>query len=352
MDTSNILTLSGDALLRVNKYYNLYPNNSEDALALKRKLTTIWHPDKNPSDPTRAKEVLEHLWSLYKEAQEAIRNGVWGGKELHIFKLGPDREIQFKYKKKDLVPGIFTQYTGDTRICYEIPYSNKDLLEVWVENLEKIRKSLTPDMRKDKHLITGVDFDYGTKTLEDGGTLIYITKDPEQYSLKHILDKFGKLPPRHVVWIITRLMNIACLLQISDTPNLSISPDSILINPRYHSVALIEGWQYCTSYHKTKPLAIPSRTARLCPNIPRNESCVIANSLTLIKALARECLGDTIGCNLLKDKEIPKALSSWVNSGIVYTAVKELEIWEEVKRKAYGPPSWINWDLDLKDIYS
>lgn len=79
----------------------------------------------------------------------------------------------------------------------------------------------------------------GDYKLKDGRRMLVYSKEEDFYPLA----LFGDLIPEHVEWIISRLENIACVLQYNEMGHGNISKTSVFINPRTHEAALYGGWE-------------------------------------------------------------------------------------------------------------
>ena len=236
---------------------------------------------------------------------------------------------------------------GKLSVCYEVPDSNKDLIDIWVENFKKMEDHTSPypDMVKIfQPLLNAKPRVYPLLS----GSLIRTDKHAEFLNLDHVLRK-NKLDPRHVVWIISRLMNLACLMEKTSTPNLDISTNSVYICPATHEVILLDGWQYARAFNQ-KAVAAPRKILRLCPDFAVSHHVLVKHVLEQIKALGRELLGDSTGTTL-EEKGIPKPLSTWLNKNAGTSATKEFSAWDVVKHESYGKPTFIVLNLTENDVY-
>lgn len=337
-------------ILGLTSYTEVFPSNKDGAERVARKLYSVWHPDRWPAEQQdEAKRVFQHIKDLYEKALTNLRAGVWGSSHVQHFQ-SKDREFSLSYLRREGVPGFGAQYISRSRVTYEVPSSNADLMDLWISNLGKLKRGPTSEMKEDQHLRTATQLDYGTLPLKDGGYLLYVTKDPDLFCLKHVLEKKGSLDPKHVAWILTRLLNLACLMQVSGVPNLDLTSRSVFIQPRTHSLVLMDGWQFVGGFSQ-KPLAIPARTARLCPTMASKGTVTYSHILTLIKVLGMECLGDPSGALLLTNKQVPEEMKKWLLSGPLGDAIKELGAWEEAKRKSFGAPTWVAFDATESMLY-
>lgn len=344
-------TLSPDQILGLTSPTQIFSSDPDANDAAWKRLASKWHPDKAPAaeGPLHSR-VFAHLKSLYEKAVEMTSAGVWGNRSLIHFDTSRDTVINLAYIREETVDGFGTQFIGKSRVCYLVPDSNEDLVGVWSKNLE--RMAAEAHKYQATHLratLESMDAHLGNVALKDGSRLVTVLKDPEFLCLKHVLEK-GPLPAEHATWIMTRLYNLAAMMQEENVPNLDLSARSVFIHPLNHSVFLSDGWQYAQKFRSTV-LAIPARTARLCPTIVSSGQATIGHVLTLIQALGRECLGSPSDAHLLGRKDVPAPMKSWITSMAGGDAVKESIAWSSVKDRSFGPPKYVKLELTETDVY-
>lgn len=344
--------MSGAEILALT-YPQMFPANFAGVLHIARALQSLWHPDRNLTDVSLANDVSAHINALKLKADEALEAGVWGNSFSRTVETAAST-LFFKYSGQENLPGYGVQYFNKTRTFFEVAPGNDDLMEILENNLVWLKNSLTPAMAKVYHLRTACDLSWGERKLVSdgkatGGRLVYFTT-AGFISLKAILDKRGPLDPVHFAWIMTRLHDLCCMMQISGVPNLNISTSSILINPTEHSVMLVDGWQYAKGFAQ-KAVALPGRTSRLCPGLAAGKAVAMRHMMALVKAVGRECLGDPSGVKLLADKSLPQGLAKWLADGCPDDAIKALDVWKKVRNEAFGPSKFVPLNLKYEDIY-
>lgn len=93
----------------------------------------------------------------------------------------------------------------------------------------------------------------GQYKLADGRYLLVLNRGEDYYSL----GMFGNLPYEHTAWVISRLENIACLLEYNEVVHGGLAIDAVFINPKTHQAALYGNWWLAgkmTDANKTKDL--------------------------------------------------------------------------------------------------
>lgn len=346
----HVLAMTPAEVLGIKSHTSLFP---QDALQVKqfwRKLAMQFHPDRNGGD-SAASSAFTHLKNLYEKALEQLAAGIWLGVNSVHFE-GRSSRIQFDYLKVSDVPDFGTRYTGRTLVIYKTVDSNLDLCDVWVSNHKKLLNNAPRKaIEKGSYLEGQVEVSPTIVELEGGEVLVIVRKPSEYLSAADILQVRGPLHPRHVTWILSRLYNLSCLMEVSDVPNLSITAHSLFVDPARHLAILTEGWQYAKGF-KEKALACPQKFGRLCPDIKVEGNPRLKHISRQIKALGRELLGDPIGVKLGDIPDMPKKLVKWLNdSDEAKSCIAEYERWIKLRETLFGKREFFPWDLKEKDVY-
>lgn len=341
---SQLKDLSAAAILAMNSPVDLFVFNSDETKSRWNHLRSLWHPDRHDNKDL-ANQVFMKVKELYETAMKHIAAGLWGHGTVITFHRGKDSSLSMMYFRHNDIDGFGTQYVGRKEVLYNVPDSNEDLIKVWVENHKALRVT-EPALNKEFHdQFQAVPL--VTKHLD--GFLVGIEKSPDYLNLAHILAN-GPMDPKHVAWIMSRLLSFSCLMNYRNVPNLAITPQSIFINPAQHSVILLDGWQYAKKFFG-KFVAAPRKVARQCPDLEVSGEPRPGHMLVQIKAVGRECLGDPIGVNLSKIPGLPKPFATWLNIKPGNDCKKEFHAWEGVKKASFGLPRFIELNLTEKDVY-
>lgn len=341
--------LSADFILNIKSYTQLFNPNLSETVRIYRKLSSKWHPDrKDGAEKTLAEQVFSHLSVLYAEAKQSIEADTWGGKGVIFALLSGTSELRVNFLKEELVPAFGTQYIGRDSVHYLVSSSEADLVEVWIKNIAKFKAGVKISSTLER-VFAATTLAAPEVTKIKSGLLVKVPKNDKYLSLKHCLTA-KPIEIRHVVWIISRLMNLACFMQTRDAPNLDICTRSVFINPETHDAFLADGWQYADSF-RHKALAAPAKLLKLCPDLTVSKQVQPRHVIAQIKALGRECLGDPIGVNLQFRKDVPKPFGKWLISPGEDDCIKAFSIWDKVKVDSFGPPKFIDLHLTEKDVY-
>lgn len=343
-----VSALPAEFLLNVQKYTALFSRDAKTSAKIYRKLTAKWHPDRHEEKTKlQAEKVFALISTLYEQAKFAISKDCWGRKEF-LIQTSAEADRFFQYFDSNEVPGFGHQYVGSTAVCYEVFEAAKDLVPVWQSNARRFQDATKKEPRWIKDFADQV-IAYPNSLPSVVGTVLRVNKGSKFLNLKHCL-AVKPLPPVHVAWIISRLINLACMMETSDCPNLSISTSSIFINPAEHTAFIADGWQYLSSFSEEVEF-IPASTLSLCPGIAKTRKFLPKHLVAQIRAVAKECLGDPNGVMMLTRTDIPASFGMWLNSPSEAIPTLEFFNWDRTKKIAFGPPKFIELNLTEGDIY-
>lgn len=323
---------------------------SADAAVAKREMRQLafaWHPDRNSAPNAAA--VFHKVQTLYERADQKRQAGTWQTPGLLTISASSGSVFTLNYAKKHIVD-IGALYVGRTIFAFEVESANLDLSAAGLAQQSALSYA-DPSMKDEFSRYFPALL---RKVSTAAGEVLVFQKTPDQLLLKDVLAYFkGKMPPRHVAWIISRLLNIACYLerQAKQAHN-GITLDSVFISPEFHSVALT-GWWFSAS--QGEPLKALSRQAALYapPDVLSSKKGDCRVNIELIKALGRELLGDASGARLRADSSIPPAMVDWLELSGAQDAVSAFKEWQNrVLLDAFGQRRFEELALTHTDLYS
>jgi hypothetical protein len=350
----DLKTYGADRILAINSYVKMFPPTEEGIRMVCRKLFSVWHPDHHPDHAkAQATKVFSHIKALKEKAESQLELGFWGeGNVCHL--ETKTHNISFVYFKKEEIEGFGTQYVSSGRVSYEIFKDNKDLIDIWVRNLADLKRVAgTSGMNTDLHLKIATHFEFGTRELTNGNTLLFVPKDKEFLCLKHVLER-GELEPKQAAWVMTRLCRLACVMEIAGVPNLDISTRSVFINPDTHCAVLYDGWQFSNEFGKIvkgSKGAIPPKTASLLPTILSEKRIKIEHILTMIKIVGMNCFNAKSPAGLVMKKDVPMPFKRWLIAPPAESAINECDALSLALQNSFGPPTWTKMSLKESDVY-
>lgn len=349
LGTYDINDITADALLAItdSEPEKLFTTANADQVKKEyRQLAKLWHYDLHPDNP-KANEVMQRIQALYEKANDKITRNNWEIPNLFRFETTDHKKFQIRYLKKQPFE-LGDMYVADASVTYVLNKNDKALFE----NAKKVITSLNypnDDMKtKFKGVLPEIK-----RTFETSDKLIMvINKNPEDILLSDALQHVGKFDPKHAAWMMSRLHNVSCYLEWSGLTHNAINSETCFINPVHHGISLLGGWWYAAPKGE-KLKALPPKTVSLAP--PSLFDKPVADpklDLSLIRATAREALGDANGMSLYRDTNVPKPFTEWVNGVSSGDARRDYKIWsEEILSKSFGARRFVELKLSPNDIY-
>lgn len=344
-------TLSAEQLLRIplTEPERLFAPGLREAELEFRRMASKWHPDRC-TDP-RANHVFAHVKALHEEAQRRLHNHTWNTPGLKRFTADDDRVFEIRYARRHEFE-LGEAYVGRTAVAYALPRAQADMM---TQARRSFGQFVYADLRMREQIAPSLP------TLPVAGlfetaeaSVMVLSKSPEMLLLRDVLACCGdRMEARHVAWIISTALNLACYLQYAGLTHNAISPDTYFISPRLHGGALYGGWWYaCRAGHRMR--AAPERTLEYGPyNLMRNKIADSRTDLELIRAMGRELLGDVSGVRLTRDKAAPVAMIKWLRLPASADAVTEYQTWQrQVLKDSFGARRFTKLEISHGDIYS
>lgn len=324
----------------------LFSGDADKAKGEYRKLSMHWHPDRNGD--ADASKVCSHVNTLYDEATRKLAAGTWQVPGLFTFKATSGKEYGLRYKSRRPFE-LGTMYVAEKLACYVIDRENEDLYR-------EAKRRLTSFKFYDKKMEAEVRR-YLPKITEEQVTadsfVMLVEKTPDVFCLADVLAASdGKLDPKHVAWIISSLMNIACYFKYAGIVHNDISTETVFVSPEHHSVMLLGGWWYSRPVGQ-KLMALSARTVNDCdPALLKKPLAEHALDLELVKLTAREALGHASSSVLLRSKAAPPAMLTWLQTVGTDKVFEEYKLWQEkVLKEAFGPRKFVELKLTADDVY-
>lgn len=322
-------------------------SSAERAEKEARLLYKRWHPD-HCSDP-RADDVFGWIRKLSAAAESKIAQGIWETPGLLRLSSTNGQQFELRYARK-VAMEVGTMFVGRKFVGFDIPSVNLDLLA----NAERQLGALTYANAAMRGEFERYFPEVARKIETPTGAFLLLNKDPGVLLLQDVLDYYkGKMPPRHVAWVISRLLNIACYLELQGkVAHNAIGPDTVFISPEWHSAHLLGGWWFATGLGA--PMKAASQRMLLCapPDVLQKKVGDRRTDMEMIQALGRELLGDMSGVRLAKDATVPPALVDWLQLSTHQSAVTTYRDWQErVLMEAFGARKFVQMDVTHDALY-
>lgn len=178
--------------------------------------------------------MLHYLVAVSENKEQSTdADYIWKMAECENYTGADGTAISVNYIYRCEQDGV-SMFAAKSGVIYVFPAGKKALAQRMLENVSAL-KYPAADLKDLKVLVPSLKGEYD---LMDGGKMLVFGKGENVFPLA----LFGNLPYQHVAWIISRLENIACLLNYNDVTHNGIETDSIFINPKTHEAVLMGAW--------------------------------------------------------------------------------------------------------------
>lgn len=242
--------------------------------------------------------MLEYLRGLAdNEKTKASEDKLWMNSERVTFVDKEGTDITIEYIYKSIKDGIHI-YAAKKNVILIYP---ADKVEYGMNAINAFSRIEYPqaDMRELNRSFPNL---VGRFELNNGSCMLVLSKAESMYPV----EMFGDLTAKHVEWIISRLENIACVMEYNEMTHGGISPENVFINPKTHEAALLGGW-HCVEDKKW------------------NDN----RDLVDIRSTAKKLLGKDYG-------DAPKPLIRFIDGSPRKDAYEDFEKWDSVIENELG----------------
>lgn len=331
------------------------PNNRPDKLfdpvdiiTQHRKLKSRWHPDRNKSPD--ATKVFQHLNELKEIALEQLGMGTWVGPNKILFYTKDKKKMVFKYRRFHEIE-VGKLYIGYNTLMYVIDQNFTPLFDNATKRLGAIHYPLAKFKDEFTRYLPEVVFSEADCSI---GHVFVMKKTEDVILLQDLIDHLGgKIPPKHVAWIVSSLMNTACFLNHIDLNHNGLTTTNVFVSPQYHSCCIFGGWWYSSTVNG-RLLALPRELINKLPaSVLTDKVSKVEHNLIGLFTLALACLGDTsgTGSKLLTNSDIPAEFLAHLQNYPSNDVIDEYGKWRRTLEKVWGPRKFINLDVKSSDIY-
>jgi len=341
---------SATEILGINTPEKLFLVATEDELKRAyRKLSALWHPDKNIFTGKDTNAIFAHIQMLYEKALLRIKNGEWN--KANLWKITDKNGSKFEFRYLVKHPFEFgTNYVGKSVVAWEFNQNDLDFADRAIKSIQRLNFANDKMKVEFKKYLPEI-----VKIIDTSNSKILILKkDSDSLSLRDVLNYHkGFVDPKHVAWILSGMYNLACFNQYNGIMQAGFNLDNYFINPSNHLGQLLGGWWF-THKHEEKLCALSSEAVNIAPvKMINNKKADMQLDLELIKLVGRQLLGDSAGVKLNLDKRVPKELSNWLSDSFNKDAFKTYSIWQkDILLKSFGVRRFTKMNLTVNDIYN
>lgn len=322
------------AILRAKSYTDIFSKDKDEAKKQFRYYCKSYHPDVDNSP--NAQKIFGKLMELY--------NKVSSNKTV----AHPDDKMVFLSKATGKGFEIVSPVSVNAGTCMihhtakKVVLSyNKDFKKSYDKYLDEIKKFRYEDeaMRKQFEPL----FPKVIKQFEDteGNFIILLDKTDEVLNLGVILDAYRRkgeaFPKKHAAWIVNRLYNLEAYLHFYKRVFNGFSINNLWVSPEFHTVLLLNGWEYCTNIGD-KMIGCPKDVYKVLPiKVRDNHLSHPLTDMESIKQIGRELFKGSDCTNILKfldeGSEDVSPLDEWKefeNAVMADFGVRKFVVWDDV----------------------
>ena len=326
--------ITGTEILKITKFGDLFSK-----IGLKaefRVLAKRFHPDISKDDP----KIFTHISFLYETAINALEKGLPWESSTYII-----NGKRYTFGKQATHPfELGTICIDEDSITYIFDPTHKEFFENILNSLKQLIYNDDKMKQEFSRYVPGaITYD----------SLVFsVPKNKDTLFLPDVFKYFNhKIDPRHVCWMISRLLSITCFLGHIGQVHNGITLNNLLIDPNHHSVLLLGGWWYSVpngaklkgcSEEVFNLMSIHTKADKLARR---------ATDIESVKAIGRKLLtaGHPNPLHIKKDSTIPAPISDFLLSGYSGSPKREFEKWGDALTAAFGPRKWV--DLTITNLY-
>jgi hypothetical protein len=307
----------------------LFPGDEAAVKRAFRVLAGAWHPD-HCKDP-QAPNVFQHLL----RSRDAALRGEEGLERLVLTRKAPASGEGTQFALSYMHAGkcdAGQHYVSYSAISYLVSPDLDDLCKPAVELKWSFADSkMQTEMTK--YLPARVKYEHTTQ-----GTFLAYRRNSDQILLSDLLawhTRTGQpMDYRHVMWIISSLLNTCCYLEIQQVAHCGLVPEYLLVSPDMHTVALTGPPLYATPFN-TRPKAVPQAVLAAFPRMRSPDFKVDGSrvDLTMVRQLAMRALNRNNVATLKADKTLHAGLRDWLCSAAPRSALADYAAWEKLRGK-------------------
>ena len=338
--------LDAKALLQIdlNAPERLFPRDAEAIKRIYHKLASKWHDDTSAD----AGKVFVHIKKLRDKAREKLANDTW--QEAGFFTCRLEDGKIFRVRSDAVRPfDLGTLHISPTTATYVVKKDYAELFENAIGMIGTLK--FTDDKMKDIYFSR---LPLTTKIYKAEDALILtVRKNTDEVLLRDLMPFLAKENrDRHVAWIASRMQEMVRLVDYFGVTHNAITLDTVFVSPQDHTISLLGGWWYAKPVGQAMDYVPPEAVDFLPDTKGKPLLATPRIDLEMVKASARELLGDRGGTSFPKSKPAPDAMLAFLRQPSGGNPQKELEHWyQRVLPESFGARRFIELPVTYSDIY-
>ncbi len=244
--------------------------------------------------------------------------------------------------------GYAKVYSGATHQTYHYPKNPRNWPTGQTSQIPDVRFDYpTPEMEKEFSKY----FAKNSTTVEAvDGRWVVVPKPEGHILLADYLTHYkGKADPAQVVWILSRLFNICCFLQMVKTIHGALGLATVCCNPMNHLVFVPGGWEFSYPSGMTPKVLPVASTEVVGESFPPRTAELL--DLILVKKLGLQLLGDSSGMVLKFDPKLAP-LVRWLSGPVVEkNAIEVFVNYSAAVDETFGPKTFRLLPLSPEEVF-
>lgn len=319
------------------------PTNEHELRKAYTRLAKLYHEDSLDDEHKDMGEEFKNISKLYADGVKYFKIKTDTGDIGDILKIrnSHDKGLDFKYMCEDSVGGAAV-FTGRSSICLKFMQGDKIFFDNFIRAVKDIKYPNEVARKSLELCIPNI-----LKTFEAvDGYYIIVGKTEEQISLGDILRYYEttktewKDKYRHSVWIMNRLYNMVCLMEYNNISFSGLTLDNIYVSPLYHTISLLNGWQFCTNIGDKMIGTTPDVYSIIPLSDKKIGKSTLKIDLESIKLIGRK----------LFNGEAPEEFKELFRLSSSVSAQQDWKVFEEITSKVYGHRKFYVFDIDVTDV--
>jgi hypothetical protein len=290
--------------------------------------------------------VFEQILALHEAAERKLGAGAWSHPDtLRIDAVGGRSFLLRVKKRREFELGESAVAVG--RVAYLIEKHHETL---FTNGLRQIRDVRYPDPKIEADIsrfIPKIEGTYETATHH----IAMFGKTKDVVLLADLIAHLGgQLPPKHVAWLVSALLNLVCFFGVAGITHNAMSISTVFVSPKFHAAFPLGGWWYAAKSGSRLEM-LPDETFALLPrSMAADKRADIRLDLESVRAIGRAALGDPTGLSLVGRPDLPKSMADYLRLPSSGSAVDDYRAWGQVLKDSFGPRRFV--ELSISDVYN
>jgi hypothetical protein len=314
----------------------------EEFLALAKR----WHPDRGNGSAAAAL-AFDRVTTLHRLAQRRLAAGTWVPPQTLRIDTGAGGSFLLPFKRRhDFELGAMA--IAVDRVAFLVDREHDALFEAGRRRIAGIRY---PDARVQRDIGPFMPEVEGVHLADDRRVLILAKPDDVVLLADLLRHAGGVLPPKHVAWIVSSLLNLVCFFAVIGLTHNALSADTVFVTPKHHAAYPLGGWWYAAPVGGSLT-ALPDATWPLLSHaMAATKRADIRLDLESIRAIGRASLGDPSGLALLGQADLPRPMADFLRLPSSGSALEDYRTWSEVLHDSFGPRRFVELPISFSDVY-